>query len=120
VNPYALALLHDRGYPIDRLRSKSWNEFAAPDSPKMDVVITVCDNAAGEACPVWPGAPLTAHWPIADPAAVEGSDAEKRAAFHATAGALESRIRQFLALPIDRLPPAELRRAVQDIGSPAV
>lgn len=116
VNPYALALLHERGYPIDRLRSKSWNEFAAPGAPRMDFVITVCDNAAGEVCPVWPGGPLSAHWGIADPAAVEGTDADKRAAFHAAAEALEDRIRQFLALPIETLEPAALRAALTKIG----
>lgn len=116
VNPFALAQLHDRGYPIDRLRSKSWNEFAAPNAPRMDFVITVCDNAAGEVCPVWPGGPVAAHWGIADPAAAEGSDADKRAAFSTAAEALESRIRAFLALPFDTLSPAALRPAVTQIG----
>jgi arsenate reductase len=116
VNPFALALLHGCGYPIDRLRSKSWNEFATPDAPKMDFVITVCDNAAGEVCPVWPGGPLSAHWGIADPAAVEGTDADKRAAFRAAAEALESRIRQFLALSIGTLEPAALRATLAKIG----
>ena len=116
VNPYALALLHDRGYPIDRLRSKSWNEFAAPGAPQMDFVITVCDNAAGETCPIWPGGPMSAHWGIADPAAVEGSEADKRAAFRAAAEALEARLREFLALPFDTLDPPALRQAVAQIG----
>lgn len=119
VNPFALALLHDSGYSIDRLRSKSWNEFASPDAPRMDFVITVCDTAAGEVCPVWPGGPIAAHWGIADPAAAEGSDADKRAAFRLAVEALESRIRDFLALPFDRLSPPELRQAANRIGQRA-
>jgi len=82
VNPFALKTLDARDYPLDGLRSKSWDEFATPDAPKMDFVFTVCDNAAGEACPHWPGQPLTAHWGIEDPASVKGSDIEKERAFN--------------------------------------
>jgi arsenate reductase len=81
VNPYAIRVLERAEYPTDGLRSKSWLEFASPDAPVMDFVFTVCDNAAGEACPVWPGQPMTAHWGIEDPAAVDGTDLEKEAAF---------------------------------------
>jgi protein-tyrosine-phosphatase len=81
VNPFALKVLRAADYPTDRLRSKNWQEFAAPDAPVMDFVFTVCDNAAGEACPLWPGQPMTAHWGIEDPAVVEGTDIQKEAAF---------------------------------------
>lgn len=97
VNPLALELLAAKGIPADGARSKSWDEFAAPGAPKLDYVITVCDNAAGEACPLWPGKPLTAHWGVADPAAVQGSDAEKRAAFLAAFAELSARIDRMLA-----------------------
>jgi arsenate reductase len=92
VNPFALELLAAKGIPAGGARSKSWEEFAAPGAPKLDYVITVCDNAAGEACPLWPGKPVTAHWGVADPAAVQGSDAEKRAAFLAAFAELSARI----------------------------
>jgi len=96
VNPYALELLESLGYPTQGLRSRSWDEFALPGSPAMDYVITVCNNAAGETCPVWPGHPATDHWDIEDPAGVRGDDAVRRAAFRAAYTTLESRIRQFL------------------------
>ena len=82
VNPFAIEQVKATGYPLDMLRSKSWDEFAAEDAPQMDFIITVCDNAAGEVCPVWPGRPVSAHWGFEDPAAVEGTDEEKRAAFN--------------------------------------
>src|SRR5512147_1885128 len=92
VNPFALELLEKNHFPTGGLRSKSWDEFAQPDAPQLDFVITVCDNAAGEVCPVWPGQPMTAHWGIPDPAAVEGSDEERRDAFHDAAILLKRRI----------------------------
>ena len=98
VNPLALETLATAGLPVDGYRSKSWDEFAAPGAPAMDFIITVCDNAAGEVCPVWPGKPATAHWGIADPAAVEGSDDRKRAAFRETEAILRDRIERFVKL----------------------
>ena len=96
VNPGALELLRRREYPAERLRSKSWDEFADPDAPAMDHVITVCNNAAGETCPVWPGHPSTEHWDIDDPAGVSGSEEERRAAFEEAYAVLEKRIEKFL------------------------
>ena len=101
--------------PTEGLRSKSWDEFAAPDAPPIDFVITVCDNAAGEACPVWPGKPMTAHWGVADPAAVEG-DAEKGAAFRKALAELEARIKLFVNIPIESLDRLALQQAVRGIG----
>ena len=115
VNPYAIELLASLGLPTDGLQSKSWDVFAAPGAPTMDFVFTVCDDAAGEACPIWPGQPMTAHWGISDPAAVEGSESDTRAAFRAAYAALEARIRQFLSLPIDSLDEA-LQRRLDTIG----
>ena len=92
VNPYALELLDKHGLPIDGLRSKNWDEFARPGAPQLDFVFTVCDNAAGEICPLWPGRPITAHWGIADPAAVGGSDTDKRAAFRRAFTEISARI----------------------------
>ena len=115
VNPHAIQLLQSLGYDTSGCRSKSWDEFAHSDAPLLDFVFTVCDNAAGETCPVWPGQPMTAHWGIPDPAAVEGSDGDKRAAFRAAYAALEARIRQFLSLPIDSLDEA-LQRRLDAIG----
>jgi arsenate reductase (thioredoxin) len=97
VNPFALELLAKNGIPISGLRSKSWDEFAAPGAPKLDFVFTVCDNAAGEVCPIWPGRPSKAHWGVPDPAAVQGSDADKRQAFRDAFARLSSRIDAFLA-----------------------
>jgi arsenate reductase len=96
VNPGALELLASRGYPTESLRSKSWNEFAAADAPVMDHVITVCNNAAGESCPVWPGSPASEHWDIADPAGIGSNDAERREAFETAYRTLEIRIMRFL------------------------
>jgi protein-tyrosine-phosphatase len=97
VNPLAIETLKNRNIETQEARSKSWNEFAAPGAPKMDLVVTVCDNAAGEACPVWPGAPARAHWGVDDPAAVQGSDAEKRAAFDKAFRELKAKIDAWLA-----------------------
>jgi arsenate reductase len=116
VNPYAIALLEHLDYPTDGLRSKSWDEFSGPDAPQMDFVFTVCDNAAKETCPVWPGHPMTAHWGIPDPAAVEGSDAEKAVAFSDAYRMLASRINLFLNLPIESLDKMSLRRQLVQIG----
>src|SRR6266851_6337428 len=103
VNPFALELLLKGKLPTEGLRSKGWDEFAQPRAPKIDIVITVCDSAAAEVCPVWPGHPVTAHWGVPDPAAVEGSDEQKRRAFKAAFTALSRRIDLFLALPMERL-----------------
>ena len=100
VHPMALELLRQLGYETAGLRSKSWDEFATPDSPRLDFIFTVCDNAAGEVCPIWPGQPVTAHWGIDDPAAVDGPDERKREAFHRAYIELEERIRLFISLPI--------------------
>ncbi len=116
VNPYALALLQRVGYPTDGLRSKSWDEFAAPGAPKLDFVFTVCDNAAGEVCPMWPGQPITAHWGIADPAAVDGTDEQKRKAFEDAFRILERRISLFLSLPIRSLEQLVLQERLSEIG----
>jgi arsenate reductase len=98
------------------LYSKNWNEFARPGAPVMDFVFTVCDQAAGEVCPVWPGNPVTAHWGVPDPAAVEGSEAEQRKAFRAAYLTLENRIKLFVALPIDKLDRMAIKRSVDEIG----
>jgi arsenate reductase len=106
--------------PSQGLRSKSWDEFAAPGAPPIDFIFTVCDNAAGEVCPIWPGKPMTAHWGIADPAAVKGSDADKALAFREALIELETRIKLFVALPIESLDPLTLREKLRSIGhSPA-
>lgn len=99
VNPFALALLRQKGIATDGLRSKSWDEFAAAGAPKLDFVFTVCDNAAGEVCPIWPGRPVTAHWGVPDPAVVQGSDEDKRRAFLDVFSLLSSRIDAFLKTP---------------------
>jgi arsenate reductase len=118
VNPLALDLLRRLELPTDGLRSKSWDEFAQPGAPGLDVVITVCDNAAGEACPIWPGQPITAHWGLPDPAAVTGTAVEKAAAFRDTLLALENRIRPLVELPIETLDRLELQKRVREIGRP--
>jgi len=116
VNPFALELLAKNGYPVEGLRSKSWDEFAAPDAPPLDFVFTVCDNAAGEACPVWPGQPVSAHWGIPDPAAVEGTDEEKRRAFHEAFVTLKRRIELFASLPLAKLDKLALTARLREIG----
>jgi arsenate reductase (thioredoxin) len=116
VNPVALDVLRSLGHPVEDLRSKSWDEFAQPDAPKLDFVFTVCDNAAGEVCPIWPGQPMTAHWGIPDPAAVEGSDAEIHAAFFDAYRQLRNRISLFTALPIASIDRLSLRHRLEEIG----
>jgi arsenate reductase len=116
VNPFALKVLEAAGYPTDGARSKSWDEFAGPDAPKMDFVFTVCDNAAEETCPHWPGQPMTAHWGIEDPAAVEGNDIEKERAFVTALRYLRNRISAFSALPIQSLDRLSLTHRLRDIG----
>ena len=116
VNPFALKVLGAYGYPTDGYRSKGWEEFAAPGAPVMDFVFTVCDSAAGETCPVWPGQPMTAHWGIEDPAAVEGSDIEKERAFVTAFKYLKNRISVFISLPIRSLDKMALGAKLRDIG----
>ena len=116
VNPYALELLEKNRFPVAKLRSKSWDEFACPDAPALDFVFTVCDNAAGEACPIWPGKPVTAHWGIEDPAAVEGSDEEKRGAFLTAFTQLHRRISVFICVPFGELDAMAIRRELDGIG----
>ena len=116
VNPFAIHVLARHGYATGGLRSKSWDEFAAPGAPVMDYIFTVCDNAAGEACPLWLGHPTSAHWGIADPAAVEGSEEDRIAAFEAAFAQMHARITAFLALPLDDMQPADVLAALQNIG----
>ena len=116
VHPHALKLLLSQGHDIENLRSKSWDEFEAGDAPSMDFVFTVCDNAANEPCPVWPGRPATAHWGLADPAGVEGTETEQLEAFKKTYELLKERIAAFLALPFDSLDSVELRERLEKIG----
>ena len=116
VNPFARELAVDMGYPEEKLRSKSWDEFALPDAPKMDFIITVCDNAAGEVCPVWIGNPVTAHWGFPDPSQVEGSDEEKRKAFKDVMLALRKRIQLLADLPLDRLDQMSIQTKVQELA----
>lgn len=116
VNPLALKTLESLGYPTQGLRSKGWDEFAKADAPIMDFVFTVCDNAAGEACPVWPGQPMTAHWGIEDPAAAMGGEIDKEAAFAAAFRYLTSRISVFTALPLKSLDTVALGARLREIG----
>ena len=118
VQPLAIELARELGYDIAQLRSKSWDAFAATDAPRMDFILTVCDSAAGEACPLWPGHPATAHWGVPDPAAVEGSEAEIAAAFAETARLLGNRIRVFLNLPFEKLDRMSLQAELRHIGAP--
>ncbi len=117
VNPFALALLAEEGYPTAGLRSKSWEEFAAHGAPALDFIFTVCDSAAAEACPVWPGRPVSAHWGVPDPAAVEGTDADRRRAFRETFVTLQRRIALFASLPLEELDASELRARLREIGA---
>jgi arsenate reductase len=119
VNPHALALLQRLGFSTSALRSKSWDEFARPDAPKMDFVFTVCDNAANEVCPVWPGQPITAHWGVPDPAAATGDEAAIAAAFRDALSILRRRIELFANLPVKSLDRMSLKRRVDAIGSGA-
>jgi arsenate reductase len=116
VNPLALELIEKNRISGAGLRSKSWEEFARPGAPELDFVFTVCDSAAGEVCPVWPGQPITAHWGIADPAAVGGTDQERRKAFLRTFTELTTRINLLLSLPLDKLDRLTLKRKLDDIG----
>jgi arsenate reductase len=117
VNPFALRLLGSQDYPTDDMRSKSWAEFAAADAPVMEFVFTVCDSAAGESCPIWPGQPITAHWGIEDPAAVEGTGLQKQTAFLTAFHSLKSRISAFINLPLDGVDELSLGTRLREIGS---
>ena len=119
VNPHALALVESLGFAASDFRSKAWDEFARPGAPPLDFVITVCDNAAGEVCPVWPGQPMTAHWGIPDPAAAEGTQAEIAAAFAEAARQLGTRIRLFLSLPLETIDQMSLRTRLREIHEQA-
>lgn len=116
VHPYALQLLDSLGHDISFARSKSWEEFSRPDAPEMNFVFTVCDNAANEACPVWPGQPMTGHWGVPDPAAAEGTEAEKRLAFADAYRMLNNRISAFTSLPLDTLDRLALKKRLDEIG----
>ena len=119
VQPLALALLAQYHYPTDGLRSKNWDEFSGPSAPRLDFVFTVCDRAAGEACPYWPGQPMTAHWGVEDPAAVQGSAEEQRRAYANAFVVLKNRIAMFAALPFDKLDRLSLKRQLDGIGAAA-
>ena len=116
VNPFALEVLQASDFPTEGLRSKSWDEFAAPGAPVMDFVFTVCDQAAAEPCPFWPGQPMTAHWGLPDPAAVQGSDVEKRKAFRDALMALGRRIELFTSLPLGKLDKLAIHNKLKEIG----
>lgn len=116
VNPFAIEFLSKAGLPTEGFRSKSWDEFATPEAPVMDYVLTVCDQAAGEQCPFWPGQPVSAHWGVADPAAVEGSDDVKRRAFKSAATTLQKRIELFASLPTSTLDRMSLKAKLDAIG----
>jgi len=116
VNPFAIEFLRATGMPTEGLRSKSWDEFAAPDAPVMDYILTVCDQAAGEQCPFWPGQPMSAHWGVPDPAAVTGTDEEKRHAFRDAATTLRKRIELFASLPTATLDRMGLQNRLDQIG----
>jgi arsenate reductase len=120
VNPFAAELVTGTGYPVARLRSKSWDEFAADGAANMDFIITVCDNAAGEACPIWPGHPATAHWGFDDPAAIDGTDDEKRAAFERVFNQIKARMHSFVCLPLDEMREDAITEAIRRIGETAV
>lgn len=119
VQPLALALLAQYHYPTDGLRSKNWDEFSSPSAPQLDFVFTVCDRAAGEACPYWPGQPMTAHWGVEDPAAVQGSAEEQRRAYANAFMVLKNRIAMFAALPFDKLDRLSLKQQLDGIGAAA-
>ena len=116
VNPFAIEQVRALGYPTENLRSKSWDEFAEHGAPQMDFIVTVCDNAAGEMCPLWPGKPVTAHWGFPDPAAVVGTDEQKRAAFAQTLREIRTRVQQFLSLPLDTLDRMAIESRMRDLG----
>ena len=116
VNPFAIEQVQQIGYPTENLRSKSWDEFAQPGAPKMDFIITVCDNAAGEVCPIWPGQPISAHWGFEDPAAAQGTDADKRCVFEKVYREIMSRVHVFLELPLAMLEKNVIRHEIELIG----
>jgi len=116
VNPFAIELLQKNRLPTDGLRSKSWDEFAQPGAPELDFIFTVCDSAAGEACPLWPGRPISAHWGVEDPAAVVGDDEAKRKAFFHAYHRLQHRIQLFLSLPLAKLDRVALTQRLKEIG----
>jgi arsenate reductase len=117
VHPFAIEQLRAIGYPVEGLRSKSWDEFAAPGAPRMDVVVTVCDRAAAEACPHWPGTPLTAHWSFEDPAAAPGGDAHRRRAFARVFGQIRDRVQAFVDLPLHDLDRAAIQAQLDRLGA---
>lgn len=116
VNPFAVEQVAAIGYPTDTLRSKSWDEFAGPDAPRMDFIVTVCDNAAGEVCPVWPGQPISAHWGFEDPAAVAGSDDARRAAFSKVFAQIRAKVQRFVDLPVSSMERDTVLREMRAIG----
>ena len=116
VHPYAVELLRRQAFDTEDLRSKSWNEFAAQGAPRLDFVFTVCDNARGELCPIWPGQPMTAHWGMPDPAAAEGNEAERRLAFAETLRMLNNRVGAFVNLPLKSLDKLSLQKRIDEIG----
>lgn len=120
VHPFALRLLQERGIPTGGLRSKGWEEYAAADAPSMELIVTVCDNAAGEVCPVWPGHPMTTHWGVQDPAAVEGTEVERMRAFEKAARDLEARIWLLMALRLEEPDRARLKRQLDEIGRSSI
>lgn len=109
VNPFAAQIAKELGYPESQLRSKSWDEFSMPDAPKMDFIVTVCDNAAGEVCPFWPGNPVTAHWGFPDPSQVQGTDIEKRTAFNEVMNGLKKRLDILASMPLEKLDSMSLK-----------
>ena len=117
IHPYARDLLKKMNHDVSKLKSKSWDDFAKPRAPKMDFVFTVCDSAAAETCPVWPGQPMTAHWGVPDPAAVTGTEPEMRLAFADTYRMMSNRISIFVNLPLERLDQMKLKQSLQDIGT---
>jgi arsenate reductase (thioredoxin) len=119
VHPLAIATLQGMGLPVDGLRSKSWEEFARPDAPALDMIITVCDDAAGEVCPLWPGKPMTAHWDVEDPAAFQGTEDAQRQKFHEVALMLRQRIERLLRLPLATLDRMTMHAKLQEIGQGA-
>ena len=116
VHPYAIELLRRQAFDTEDLRSKSWNEFAEEGAPQLDFVFTVCDNARGEVCPIWPGQPMTAHWGMPDPAAAEGNEAERRLAFAETLRMLNNRVGAFVNLPLKSLDKLSLQKRIDEIG----
>jgi protein-tyrosine-phosphatase len=116
VDPLTLETLRGFGHPVEGFRSKSWDEFAKPGTPEMDFLITVCDQAAGEICPVWPGRPVTAHWGLPDPSAAAGTEDDRRRAFHRTYLELQNRLRTFVSLPVEKLDRLAIKQKLDDIG----